>query len=197
MITTWLPWAACVPLFLALPLGSAVQQDAGPLQAIAARLRAGDASAIDELLSRTQPASHGPAAADARLERLRAEVELLRARRAARPVLFPLTVTPTAVEGSGLETTGAARVDGVREARAWLRAGSPARALAAAEASGGEALHLEARALEQLGRRGEAIEAWKRAAATSPSPLVRSQAAAEARHLEWLEKRRAAQAGRP
>lgn len=166
------------------------------LRDLSRRLEQGDVTAIDEILNRTRPAATGGDPALDRLERLRAEVEMLRARRAARPSLFPRTTRADETPASEPEHAGT-RVDALRESRAWLRAGEPRRALSALDGQGEERLFLEARALESLGRTREALEIHERLAREASTTFARARAAADAEHLKWVEARRLAREQRP
>lgn len=176
-------------------------QDAAPattLVELSRRLHAGDVAAIDELLARTKPATLDLAESNARIERLRAEIERLDARRLARPS-FPIASESPMRRADAASAGDAAidRRDSLRESHAWLRAGEPERALAAlpaANSSAGdedEATYLEARALEKLGRRDEALDGYRRLAASATSTVLRLRAAGDVAHLEWLERVRA------
>lgn len=168
------------------------------------RLQDGDRVAIDELLARTRPPTVPLADSNARIEKLRAEIERLSTRRNGRPIL-QISSAPKPVQrgasADGSETS--ARVDALRESMAWLRAGEPERALRALPSAASEttdkdlALHLEARALEQLGRRTEALDAYRRAASSATSPILRARAASDVAHLEWRERVLGAQESRP
>lgn len=160
------------------------------------RLRGGDRSAIDALLARTRPASVDLAESEARIDALRRAIEELGARRAARPT-FPFTTSRREPPGAPAPEPAPGRVDGLREAQAWLRAGEPARALQAIPDRGPESLYVEARALERLGRTREALESYRSVASSALSPTLRARAEGDVRHLEWLASRRAAQGGRP
>lgn len=166
------------------------------LGALSKRLQAGDRAAIGALLARTRPASSPLADANARIERLRAEIEQLNARRAARPV-FPYTDTRAEPESVPEQPGVFVRVDGLREARAWLRAGDGERALRAIPDRGSESLYLEARALEKLGRRAEALANYRTVADTAESPTLRTRAASSVEHLEWLGRILGSREGRP
>jgi hypothetical protein len=188
-------WLACA--ILATPaLTAPGERD---LTDLSRRLNEGDRAAIDELIARTHPVAGDLAASNARLERLRAEIETLRSRRAARPT-FPLSrgseLDPLAPE-AGIEEASATRVDGLREAIAWLRAGEPDLALKAVPNDGDEAHYVEARALEGLGRRAEALEVYRRVAQNATSPTLRARAAGDVTHLEWRERLDTAREGRP
>jgi hypothetical protein len=166
------------------------------LRELSRRLEQGDVAAIEEILARTRPATNGGDPTLDRLDRLRAEVEMLRARRAAKPSLFPPTARDFAAPPAQLEPSGS-RVDALRESRAWLRAGNARRALAALDVQGEERLFLEARALESLGRTREAIEIHERLAREAGSTFARARASADAEHLKWVEQRRVAREQRP
>jgi hypothetical protein len=166
------------------------------LAALSKRLQAGDRAAIGALLARTRPASSALADANARIERLRAEIEQLNARRAARPV-FPYTDTRAESAAAPAQPGVVVRVDGLREARAWLRAGDGERALRAIPDRGSESLYLEARALETLGRRAEALVNYRTIANSAESATLRARAASAVEHLEWLERVLGGREGRP
>ncbi len=170
---------------------------------ISQRLRNGDRAAIDELLARTRPSPVDIEESQARIAGLRAEIERLELRRGARPV-FPLAnEKPVRRSDLDLERAGADRVAALRESRAWLRAGDPERALAAlpsatsAAADKDAALYLEARALEDLGRSAEALDAYRRVVAATESVTLRARATADVAHIEWREKSSKGQEGRP
>lgn len=192
--------------FLANTVGaSAGTQGGDGLGDLSQRLRDGDRAAIDDLLARTRPASIDLTDSNARIERLRAEIEELHARRAGRPV-FQLAHSRVAMPDeadAALEAAKPGRVDALRESLAWLRAGEPERALRAipkhesGSADEHEALYLEARALEKLGRRTEALEIYRRVAASAVSPILRTRAASDVSHLEWRESLVPARGGRP
>jgi hypothetical protein len=188
-------WLACA--ILSTPaLTAPGERD---LTDLSRRLNEGDRAAIDELIARTYPVAGDLAASTARLERLRAQIETLRTRRAARPT-FPLSkapdLDPLAPE-VGAEEASATPVDGLREAIAWLRAGKPDRALQAVPNDGDEARYVEARALEGLGRRSDALEVYRRVATNATSPTLRARAAGDVAHLEWRERVDSAREGRP
>lgn len=183
--------------FLAVPRTNA--QDAEKLGDLARRLDAGDRAAIEELLAITRPPTATLADTNDRLARLRADVERLKARREARPV-FALDSAPAVARGDSAPNPG--RVDALRESRAWLRAGEPELALRALPAPEGitnydDALYVEARALEKLGRGAEALEAYRRVATTAASPLLRTRAADDVAHLEWRARAAAARKETP
>ncbi len=167
------------------------------------RLREGDRAAIDELLARTRPSSIELSDSNARIAQLRAEIEQLNARRFGRPLFQLANPKPVARGGAESEAATPGRVDALRESMAWLRAGEPERALRAlppADASTSDAdvaLYLEARALEKLGRRAEALDTYRRAAASAVSPTLRLRAASDVAHLEWRERVLGPRGGRP
>ncbi len=159
------------------------------LSDIAQRLRRGDRTAIAELLTRTSAPTCDLDGTNARIERLRAEIDALRMRRGARPA-FPLVsarenIRPMNAAGDEGAST---RVDGLREAIAWMRADDPERALRAVPNTGETALYVEARALERLGRTLESLEIYRRIAAEATSPVLRERAAGDVAHLEWRER---------
>ena len=183
--------------FLAAPRTNA--QDAEKLGDLARRLDAGDRAAIEELLAITRPPSAGLTDANERIARLRADVERLKARQLARPVFAP-EGTSDVERGDAAPAPG--RVDALRESRAWLRAGEPELALRALPAAEGitnddDALYVEARALEKLGRGAEALEAYRRVANTAASALLRTRAADDVAHLEWRARVAAARKETP
>lgn len=151
------------------------------------RLSAGDASAIDELLACTKTSASDLAPSDAQIEidRLRTELEHLRA---SPPPLAPAPVNALKQEHPPLPRDAESVL---REARAWLRAGDPNRCLKALPPGGeGEALYQRACALERLDRNEEAIEAYRRvAAATTSSPLMKLCATSGVDHIEWRLQR--------
>lgn len=187
------------------PRAQAGSLEGNGLGALSQRLRDGDRAAIDELLARTRPSGIDLTDSNARIEKLRAEIDQLNTRRFGRPIFQLANATP--VQRGADEASGAAaapgRVDALRESMAWLRAGEPERALRALPAAGSAAidqdlaLYLEARALEKLGRRTEALEAYRRAATSAVSPTLRTRAASDVAHLEWRERLLGAREGRP
>lgn len=159
------------------------------------RLRDGDRAAIDDLLARTRPSNIELVDSNARIAALRADIDRLNARRSARPVHALANAKPVQrADAATPSAHGLARADALRESRAWLRAGEAElalRALPAGDASAGDedaALYLEARALEKLGRRSEALEIHRRLAASAASPTLRARAASDVAHLEWRER---------
>jgi hypothetical protein len=160
------------------PALALVQGEPG-LGDLSRRLREGDLRAVDELLARTKPASIELSDAAARAERLRGEIERLRAAQAARPHALPTRGEEPAPQERG------ASVDPLREARAWLRAGEPARCLGALDSDQGEAAYLKARALEQLGRDAEALAIYRSLAASAQTPVLKLRAQSDVAHLEW------------
>ncbi len=184
---------------VSLALAASVHASGKPgnegLAAIAQRLHDGDRSAIEELLARTRKPTIELPEAMSRVERLRSEIEVLRTRRGARPSFpLPTVQAPDDVASSMDEST---RVDGLREARAWLRAGEPEEALRAVPDEGEEALYLEARALEGLGRRDEALATYRRVAQEATSNTLRTRAASDVEHLEWRARIAVTRGGRP
>jgi hypothetical protein len=171
------------------------------LTQLSQRLGAGDVSAIDELLACTRPASTEHAPTSAEIERLRLEVERLRA---ARPM-------PAAVRAAKEARPAVQRDAGLalREARAWLRANDPNHCLKALpELEGGsggktlddgetEALYQRACALERLDRDEEALDAYRRIAAGTTSPLMKLSAKSGVEHLEWRLRRARPSADKP
>jgi hypothetical protein len=157
------------------------------LTRLSQRLAAGDTSAIDELLARTRPTSsdHAPSSAD--IERLRIEVERLRAARPRPPSeTSPAPDAPASREESSAVPSDAGSA--LRAARAWLRAGDPSRALKAlppGDKADEEALYERACALERLGRDDEALDAFRRVAASASTPLLKLCAASGVEHVEW------------
>jgi Flp pilus assembly protein TadD len=176
--------------------GSALSERCAALERLSQRLAAGDTSAIDELLACTKPASpdHAPSSAD--IERLRVEVERLRAAR-------PSTASAPSPATAAKEESSAVQADpdmALREARAWLRAGDPSRALKslpAGDKSEGETLYVRACALERLGRDREALDAYRRVAASGVSPLLKASAASGVEHLDWRMHRTGSAEERP
>lgn len=160
------------------------------LTQLSQRLIAGDTSAIDDLLACTKPASYAssdPALSSAEIERLRVEVERLRA---AQPVPSAVTAANAARPATPRDAETA-----LREARAWLRAGDPNHCLKALPPGGGgdggdgEALYRKACALERLDRDEEALDAYRRVAADTTSPLLKLSAASGVDHIEWRMRR--------
>ncbi len=154
------------------------------LSELSRRLQAGDRTAIDDVLARTQPASAELADASARVDKLRAEVERLRGVQVVR--IVPAHPVEPAAEAEPAH----ASLDPLREARAWLYANEPARTLKLLADGDGEAAYWRGRALEKLGRDPEALEAYRRAAAApEPAPPIaaswKAWAGADAAHLEW------------
>ena len=189
--------ALCLLIASSVFAAAPVAGQTGGLRDIARRLDRGDTAAIGELLAHTRPAATTAETPEARIDRLRAEIEVLRARRAARPTLFPAAVQAESSTDGAAPAPGSTRVDPLRASRAWLRAGDAARALAALEGDGPDRLHLEARALEAMGRTSEAIALLERLVRETDSPLARIRAEADLEHLKWMEKRRSLRGGRP
>jgi len=178
---------ACVAATIAVAVeaGDAPLADAkAKLSELSRRLQAGDRTAIDDLLARTVPASSDLAEASARAETLRAEVERLRG------VQVPRLVSSRPAEPVADSRPTYTSLEPLREARAWLYAGEPARALKVLPDVEGEPAYWRGRALEKLGRDKEALEAYRRAtstpeSATSSPNTWKAWAAADAAHLEW------------
>jgi hypothetical protein len=179
-----------------LAAGSGAQNGAAPsskideLARLSLRLQAGDAKAIDELLACTPPASADAAPSSAELERLRLEVERLRNARPAAPIAKPLSEEerPADAHDPSHDSTRDFAI-AVREARAWFRAGDPNHSLKVLPAGEGEALYVKACALERIGRDPEALDAFRKVAASTTSPLLKMCAASGVEHLEWRLRR--------
>ena len=152
------------------------------LTQLSQRLIAGDASAIDDLLACTKPASSDSAPSSAQIERLRLEIERLRA---VQPEPVPVPATDEVRPATAHDADSA-----LREARAWLRAGDPNHSMKVLPPGDGEALYRKACALERLGRDAEALEIYRRvAAAAGTSPLMKLSAASGVDHVEWRLRR--------
>ena len=159
------------------------------LAQIAQRLDAGDLGAIDEILASTPPASPGRTPTSQDIERLRIEVDRLRA---ARPA--PITASPAheAALHPIVPATARNAAMAVREGRAWLRAGDPnhgLKALPPAASGDASALIQRAFALERLGRDAEALELYRRVAADASAPLLQLTAASGVDPVAWRMRR--------
>ncbi len=158
------------------------------------RLRAGDRTAIDELLARTKPADIELADSAARADRLRAEIERLRAAQGRR---WTRTAPPPEPDAAPAAAPRIHSAEPLREANAWLRAGEPERCLAVLPADLGEGDLLRARALEMLGRDPEALAAYQRVAAAAATPVEKLRAAGDVAHLQWRLRRAPQPENRP
>jgi hypothetical protein len=169
--------------------GAAPSSKTEELARLSQRLQAGDTRAIDELLACTQPASADAAPSSAEIERLRLEVERLRSARPSAPVAKPADEELSAMASDKPGDPARAPATVLREARAWFRAGDPNRSLKALPAGEGEALYIRACALERIGRDVEALDAFRRVAASATAPLLKQSAASGVEHLEWRLRR--------
>jgi hypothetical protein len=173
------------------------------LSRLSQRLDAGDLRAIDEVLASTQPASPDRTPTSDEIERLRIEVERLRAARPA-PTATTTAPVPAAPAVHAPLAVGAIPRDlamAVREARAWLRADDPNHCLKAlpspTDVGDGAALYQRACALERLGRDAEALDAYRRVAAEATSPLLKLGAASGVDHIAWRLRRAGSPEAKP
>jgi len=171
------------------------------LARISERLSAGDTRAIDDLLRCTKASSPDRTPKSADIERLRAEVERLRAARPAPPTSTTnanATTNPSDIASDASRSASADPETALRAARAWLRAGDPNRCLKALPPGEGEALYLRASALERLGRDAQALDAYRRAAATGgTSSLTKLSAQSGIDHIEWRMRREHTEGTKP
>jgi Flp pilus assembly protein TadD len=158
------------------------------LTEISQRLANGDTTAIDALLACTKPVAADAAPSSADIERLRAEVERLREAEHDRGVVTLANEPSSVAPQKNAQSI-------VREARAWLRAGEPAKCLktlgsaASSSTIDAEASYWRACALEELGRDDEALDQFRRAAQHASSPAMKLAAASGVDHLEWRTHR--------